>query len=252
MPSVALSSRSTSTLRWLASVRLDGRREGRFGVPSPATSRATSAPPASASTSSSSGPDRHARGRQDPSRFDRLACLWGEQAPLGWNTGDPSPVADAVCFLLSDLSRGMAGEIVHVDGGFHAMGAHRPQRPGGLVAVAPILPSRDLAATATFYSSLGFEQADLWPDEYHVMRDEIQAPLLPLPRPRPRELGPRVLPVRPRRRCRLRRVSRLGQVGGIPRLHGAPQDTDYGLREFAVVDIDGNLLRIGSFLASTG
>jgi enoyl ACP reductase len=55
--------------------------------------------------------------------FDKLAGLWREQAPLGWDTGDPSPVADTVCFLLSDLSRGISGEIVHVDGGFHAMGA---------------------------------------------------------------------------------------------------------------------------------
>jgi meromycolic acid enoyl-[acyl-carrier-protein] reductase len=55
--------------------------------------------------------------------FDRLAGLWGAQAPLGWDTKDPSPVADAVCFLLSDLSRGISGEILHVDGGFHAMGA---------------------------------------------------------------------------------------------------------------------------------
>jgi hypothetical protein len=39
---------------------------------------------------------------------------------------------------------------------------------------------------------------------------------------------------------------------GIPRLHGAPADTDYGLREFAVVDLDGNLLRIGSFVAEPG
>jgi enoyl ACP reductase len=59
--------------------------------------------------------------------FDKLAGLWREQAPLGWNTGDPTPVADAVCFLLSDWSRGISGEIVHVDGGFHAMGAP-PQR----------------------------------------------------------------------------------------------------------------------------
>jgi enoyl ACP reductase len=36
---------------------------------------------------------------------------------------DPSPVADAVLFLLSDWSRGVSGEILHVDGGFHAMGA---------------------------------------------------------------------------------------------------------------------------------
>jgi meromycolic acid enoyl-[acyl-carrier-protein] reductase len=55
--------------------------------------------------------------------FDRLARLWREQAPLGWNPGDPGPVADTVCFLLSDWSRGISGEIVHVDGGFHAMGA---------------------------------------------------------------------------------------------------------------------------------
>jgi meromycolic acid enoyl-[acyl-carrier-protein] reductase len=55
--------------------------------------------------------------------FDRLAAMWGSQAPLGWDTSDPAPVADVVCFLLSDLSRGMTGEIVHVDGGFHAMGA---------------------------------------------------------------------------------------------------------------------------------
>jgi hypothetical protein len=35
-------------------------------------------------------------------------------------------------------------------------------------------------------------------------------------------------------------------AAGIPRLHGAPGDTDYGLREFALVDPDGNLLRVGS------
>jgi enoyl-[acyl-carrier protein] reductase I len=55
--------------------------------------------------------------------FDRLASIWGAQAPLGWDTGDPTPVADAVCFLLSDWARAISGEIVHVDGGFHAMGA---------------------------------------------------------------------------------------------------------------------------------
>jgi hypothetical protein len=35
-------------------------------------------------------------------------------------------------------------------------------------------------------------------------------------------------------------------------LHGAPVDADYGLREFAVVDADGNLLRIGSPLRQAG
>jgi len=55
--------------------------------------------------------------------FEQLAGLWERQAPLGWDTSDPTPVADAVCFLLSDWSRGVSGEILHVDGGFHAMGA---------------------------------------------------------------------------------------------------------------------------------
>ena len=55
--------------------------------------------------------------------FERLASVWGEVAPLGWETGDASLVAGTVCYLLSDLSRGVTGEIIHVDGGFHAMGA---------------------------------------------------------------------------------------------------------------------------------
>ena len=55
--------------------------------------------------------------------FDGLAGMWGKQAPLGWDTKDPAAVADTVLFLLSDLSRRITGEIVHVDGGFHAMGA---------------------------------------------------------------------------------------------------------------------------------
>jgi meromycolic acid enoyl-[acyl-carrier-protein] reductase len=55
--------------------------------------------------------------------FDGLASMWEEQAPLGWDIKDPVAVADTVIFLLSDLSRRITGEIVHVDGGFHAMGA---------------------------------------------------------------------------------------------------------------------------------
>jgi enoyl ACP reductase len=55
--------------------------------------------------------------------FDTLAELWREQAPLGWDTDDAAPVAKAVCWLLSDYSQAITGEIVHVDGGFHAVGA---------------------------------------------------------------------------------------------------------------------------------
>ena len=55
--------------------------------------------------------------------FEGLAALWQAQAPLGWDIEDPAPVADAICFLLSDYARAISGEIVHVDGGFHAVGA---------------------------------------------------------------------------------------------------------------------------------
>ncbi|HWE11478.1 MAG TPA: enoyl-ACP reductase FabI [Solirubrobacteraceae bacterium] len=55
--------------------------------------------------------------------FEQLAELWRRQAPLGWDTSDPRPAAKAICWLLSDYSHGISGEIVHVDGGFHAVGA---------------------------------------------------------------------------------------------------------------------------------
>ena len=54
--------------------------------------------------------------------FGQLAGAWSGRAPLGWDTGDASPVGAAICFLLSDLARAITGEILHVDGGFHAMG----------------------------------------------------------------------------------------------------------------------------------
>ncbi len=72
--------------------------------------------------------------------FERLAGAWRGQAPLGWDTADARPVADAVCFLLSDLSRAISGEILHVDGGFHAMGtaleAERPIADRAVTAAA--------------------------------------------------------------------------------------------------------------------
>jgi len=58
--------------------------------------------------------------------FSDLETAWAERAPLGWEVEDPAPVADAALFLLSDLARAISGEILHVDGGVHAIGAATP------------------------------------------------------------------------------------------------------------------------------
>jgi meromycolic acid enoyl-[acyl-carrier protein] reductase len=58
--------------------------------------------------------------------FSELAEVWSATAPLAWDTEDASPVADAACFLLSPLSRMITAEILHVDGGYHAMGCASP------------------------------------------------------------------------------------------------------------------------------
>jgi meromycolic acid enoyl-[acyl-carrier-protein] reductase len=77
----------------------------------------------------SAGPLRTIAAKGIPG-FQDLASIWGTRAPLGWDVTDPEPVARTVAFLLSDWSRGISGEIVHVDGGFHAMGADVRPREG--------------------------------------------------------------------------------------------------------------------------
>jgi len=48
---------------------------------------------------------------------------WDGRAPLGWDVTDSEPVAKACIALLSDWFPATTGEIIHVDGGYHAMGA---------------------------------------------------------------------------------------------------------------------------------
>ena len=54
--------------------------------------------------------------------FAQFEEVWGTRAPLGWDVTDTDPAARAVCALLSDWFPATTGEIVHVDGGFHAVG----------------------------------------------------------------------------------------------------------------------------------
>ncbi|MFT7646253.1 MAG: enoyl ACP reductase [Candidatus Poriferisodalaceae bacterium] len=53
--------------------------------------------------------------------FDQLLRTWATRSPIPWDPHDPGPVADAVCFLFSDLSRAVTGEVLHADGGVHAI-----------------------------------------------------------------------------------------------------------------------------------
>ncbi|GAA1365493.1 MULTISPECIES: enoyl-ACP reductase FabI [Catellatospora] len=70
----------------------------------------------------SAGPLRTMAAKSIPG-FEKFEESWTERAPLGWNLTDTVPTAKAVCALLSDWFPATTGEIIHVDGGYHALGA---------------------------------------------------------------------------------------------------------------------------------
>ena len=55
--------------------------------------------------------------------FKKFEDVWDDRAPLGWDVTDFTPVARAVVAMLSDWFPATTGEVIHVDGGYHAMGA---------------------------------------------------------------------------------------------------------------------------------
>ena len=116
----------------------------------------------------------------------------------------------------------------------------------------PILPSRDLGATRAFYERLGFESTGAAPPEewnYLILRrGGVQLHFYG---------DPSVDPLTTDRGCYVYaddadQLHREWHAAGVPtdpatgsRLE-APVDTDYGMREFALVDPSGNLVRVGS------
>jgi meromycolic acid enoyl-[acyl-carrier-protein] reductase len=69
----------------------------------------------------SAGPIRTMAGRSIPG-FDAIAGYWDARAPLTWSLTDATPVGQMCAFLMSDMAPMTTGEMIHVDGGYHAMG----------------------------------------------------------------------------------------------------------------------------------
>ena len=67
------------------------------------------------------GPVRTMAAKSIPG-FVKFEEAWGERAPLGWDINDATPVAMSCAALMSDWFPATTGEMIHVDGGFHAMG----------------------------------------------------------------------------------------------------------------------------------
>jgi meromycolic acid enoyl-[acyl-carrier-protein] reductase len=70
----------------------------------------------------SAGPLKTIAARSIPG-FEKFEGVWDDRAPLGWDMADPEPAARGCVALLSDWFPATTGEIVHVDGGVHAMGS---------------------------------------------------------------------------------------------------------------------------------
>lgn len=70
----------------------------------------------------SAGPIKSMAAKSIPG-FEELADVWNHRAPIGWDLADPEPTGRGIVGLLSDFFPKTTGEIVHVDGGVHMMGA---------------------------------------------------------------------------------------------------------------------------------
>jgi enoyl-[acyl-carrier protein] reductase I len=74
--------------------------------------------------------------------FPGLERAWQERAPLGWDVRNTEVVARTICALWSDWLPAVTGEVIHVDGGAHAIGS-------ALAAPAERIPApREVTAPA--------------------------------------------------------------------------------------------------------
>lgn len=68
------------------------------------------------------GPIRTMAAKSIPG-FAQFEDVWDDRSPLGWDVNDSTTVAETTVALLSDWFRGTTGSMIHVDGGYHSVGA---------------------------------------------------------------------------------------------------------------------------------
>lgn len=119
-----------------------------------------------------------------------------------------------------------------------------------LKATAAILPCRDFDETSAFYRALGFRETGRWGDYGYmiIVRDQVEIHFFGHP-----ELDPKTSDHAAYIRTEdvdgvNAEVAAAGlPTEGIPRFHPV-EDKDWGMRELAIIDPNGNLLRVGQFL----
>lgn len=118
------------------------------------------------------------------------------------------------------------------------------------VTCIPILPSRDLEATAAFYAPLGFAVGGLWPGQHLVLTHPrgIELHFWPNPAEVP-ETNDVACYVRCDTLAEVEAVHAewaplVASTAGIPRL--TPVSTSGPMLETALIDPDGNLVRVGT------
>lgn len=128
-------------------------------------------------------------------------------------------------------------------------------RDVGTFIQLPIFPSSDFDATVELYSLIDFNEGNRFGEQYLIIDHPLGLELHFFPakvKPRSNDHMAYIrfealadLDALAERWAGLTNTPAFARAAGkIGRLH-APVDTDYGLREFALVDADGNLLRIG-------
>ncbi len=118
-----------------------------------------------------------------------------------------------------------------------------------LATTAPILPARGLDETSTFFQRIGFKETVRWPEHYMIMfRDNVELHFFP---------HPEIDPLTSHHMAYIRTedvdglTAEIAELGlpeeGIPCFHRA-EDKPWEMREMAIIDPNGTLLRIGQFM----